>query len=306
MEEMKLPKINQEKINLIKKKSLAKIKNDEGAMQFINFYHISDQTIMDNSSKFLTYIEDRDICKNCQGIQKCKKLFGKIKVDLLYDGEFIDFRYYSCEHVLKEKRIKDSYIIRQFPDEFLNVTLEDVAKIDLNSRKLSLSFLNQLAKSIKKNKSIKNENGLYLYGNKRIGKSIIVASFLNSLYEDKVGPIAYINTASYIKELSDLQFINKEEFENKLNQLFDVPILVLDDFGNEYKSDFVRDTILFPLINERCNNQLLTIFISNYSLEDIETMYSTSYANAPKANQLIQMIKAIAKVIHLDGAPYKF
>lgn len=306
MEQIKLPKINQEKINSIKKKSLAKIKNDEGAMQFINFHHISDQTIMDNSSKFLTYIEDRDICKNCQGIQKCKKLFGKIKVDLLYDGEFIDFRYYSCEHVLNEKKIKDNYIVRQFPDKFLNVTFKDVTKCDYNSRKELLLFLLALKTSILKNKSIKKAKGLYLYGNKLIGKSIIIASFLNGLYEDKVGPIAYINTASYLKELNDLQFINKEEFEKKLNELFDVPILVLDDFGNEYKSDFVRDTILFPLINERCNNQLLTIFISNYSLEDIETMYSTSYANAPKANQLIQMIKAIAKVIHLDGAPYKF
>ena len=68
-------------------------------------------------------------------------------------------------------------------------------------------------------------------------------------------------------------------------------LLVFDDFGNEFKSDFVRDNILYPLLSYRVKNKLFTIITSNYSIEDCASMYQTSNASKPKIEQIRQMLK---------------
>ena len=68
-------------------------------------------------------------------------------------------------------------------------------------------------------------------------------------------------------------------------------VLVLDDFGNEFKNDLIRDSIIFEIISKRSAAHLFTIFTSDFTIEDIITLYSTSKSAALRAKQIGRLIK---------------
>ena len=110
------------------------------------------------------------------------------------------------------------------------------------------------------------------------------------------GPICYLNSTLRLRELNDLGYgKKKEEFDRKLELYSNVPILVLDDFGNEFKTDFVRDAILFPILSTRAGKRLLTIFTSDFTISDVETLYSNTKAGAIRAKQIARLIQSMCK-----------
>ena len=72
-----------------------------------------------------------------------------------------------------------------------------------------------------------------------------------------------------------------------------VPVLVLDDFGNEYKSDYLRDTILFPILSERSKTEKITLFTSDFTFEEIAKMYSGKDSDRIRSNQLKRLLQAM-------------
>ena len=47
------------------------------------------------------------------------------------------------------------------------------------------------------------------------------------------------------------------------------------------------------IITTRCNKKLFTIITSNFSLDEIEVLYSTSNAGAIMSKQIVKTIKAM-------------
>ena len=77
--------------------------------------------------------------------------------------------------------------------------------------------------------------------------------------------------------------------------------MVIDDFGNEFKSDYIRDQIVIPLFAERSRAGLRTYFTSQYTLDEIKQLYSLhkSYIEGSRVSKLIE--KNIDKVIILEA-----
>ncbi|HOH67764.1 MAG TPA: hypothetical protein PLX93_00390, partial [Bacilli bacterium] len=90
-------------------------------------------------------------------------------------------------------------------------------------------------------------------------------------------------------------FNDKSAFAKKIVELSSLPLLVLDDFGNEYKNDFIRDTIVLPILIERAKNQRLTFFTSDFTIDEIAQLYETSKAGAIRAKQLARLLKEMAE-----------
>jgi len=81
----------------------------------------------------------------------------------------------------------------------------------------------------------------------------------------------------------------------KIKELYDLPLLIIDDLGTEKNTEFV-DEIIFDLVNFRYENRLQTIFTSNFSLSEIETKYHERIADR---------IKGMCQVIELKGESYR-
>ena len=135
-------------------------------------------------------------------------------------------------------------------------------------------------------------NWFYLNGGFNSGKSYILACFANQYAEDNDVSVAFVDTTRLIDRLRNYSIKDKKSFSEEMSKLTSVPLLVLDGFGNEYKSDFAFSTVLYPLLGERARNKNLTFFTSDFSYKDIEEMYGKS-VGLPRAKQLISLIKSM-------------
>lgn len=302
MEEMKLPSLNTPKLNEYKLDALKKIKQDDNLKEIILKYNLTDKEIIASASKFLKVQEDLKSCSKCNG--KCHKNPSKIQLGLIFneDNRTFDISFNTCSYYKHMFELQRMFYRIDFPLEFLEF---DFAK-ELTSNDYALSRKKALVHlvSILKNETSK---GLYLVGDNQIGKTFIMALFA-SKYIDKFNTkVAFCSSLDLFKDLNDLFNIKddkKEAFTNELEKLSNIDLLILDGFGNEYKSEYMCDNYLFPLLKNRINNNKLTLFTSNYSLNEIEAMYSFSRTYVFKAKQLCKMINYLAKEIEIISRPY--
>lgn len=284
-----------------RQEALEKIKESGFFADFIEKNEISDLEIMKNASKFLRVLEANEICKNCQGLSKCQKPNKGIRLDLTFDesGD-LTLSLLPCLEQAKLLRINDLFLYRDFPDEYIFYAIEDlISNADFKAvRKNVIAHLVKILKSLE-------TKGLYLTGTRQSGKTFILSVFSKTIAEKNNLKAAFLDCNTRIKELNDLYFIDKNEFNDRLLELMNVDLLVLDDFGNEYKNEIIRDMIVFPLLNERMKKSLLTCFTSSYSLSDVMQMYALRENSSPKAQQLKEIINLMTKQIKLDSLPYR-
>ena len=119
-------------------------------------------------------------------------------------------------------------------------------------------------------------NGLYIYssitGN---GKTTWACKIMN-YYFRKIAfkgsfkcEGLYINVPTFLEDMRKSYTESNVDFDRMLDDARTCKILILDDIGSENPSEWVRER-LYTLINERVNNELVTIYTSNVDLETLE------------------------------------
>ena len=121
--------------------------------------------------------------------------------------------------------------------------------------------------------TVKSGYGIYLFGDKGVGKTHITACMANYLLA-KCVPVLFTNLfeiskavkSTFNRESSQTEQILIEKFSN-------IEVLFFDDLGTEIFTKTSGETwlqgLLFDLINKRYNNKKATIFSSNYSLNEL-------------------------------------
>jgi DNA replication protein DnaC len=181
------------------------------------------------------------------------------------------------------------FLVRDFNDEWLDNVLSDINKTKEKTEAVETYM-----------KYLRNEDNtwLYLTGGIGSGKSFFAAVLSIDLAKKGLkgkSPICFINSAQRLLELSDLNKQKSDEFKKKLELYSTVPVLILDDFGHGLRNDFIRDAIINEIITTRCNKKLFTIITSNFTLDEIEVLYSTSNAGAIMSKQIVRTIRAMCK-----------
>jgi DNA replication protein DnaC len=176
--------------------------------------------------------------------------------------------------------------VRDFPEDWLDY---DFRSLDKNKGRIKL--LAQYKKFVEKG----DNSWMYLYGGPNSGRTFSAAILTNDIAKKNLGQICFLNCSQRIRELTDLLYNDKNRFQKELDRYSNVPVLVLDDFGNEFKTDMIRDAILFPIISARSSKRLLTILTSDFKIDDIITLYSTSKPGAIRAKQIGNLIRMMAK-----------
>lgn len=301
MDKIKLPKIDSDMLSSLQNKFLSEIKNEKMFDEFIKENNITDEEIKNSASKFLKVKEDKQKCVNCKG--KCHKTPEKIQMNLVFDTEtrLVDIDFSTCDFFKKINALKKEYLRIDFPLSYLEY---DYAK-ELTSNdfyKSRSQLIAKLNKILKENTS----KGIFLKGNNKIGKSFIMALFSKKYLEKNNTKVAFCASDDIFKELMDLNFQDKDATRDLLNDLINIDLLVLDGFGNEYKSDFVRDNFVYPLLASRFEKNKLTMFTSNFSIKDITDMYSTNVASKPKAKQLSSLLSNMCEEVELNSYPFIF
>lgn len=257
------------------------------AVKYCKNLGMSTEVMEDNVIKIYDFVRDINYCDKCPGIKNCTKDNAYLNSKVTFNNGIVETQLIPCRALLKRVSFERQFLVQDFPDAWLDDSMNDVNKT--KERRNAFSAYNKYVKD-------EQTNWIYLTGGIGSGKSYLAAIMAIDLAKKALKgkvPICFIDSAKRILELNDLNKKNNDEFKKKLEQYSNVPVLVIDDFGHEFVNDFIRDAIINEIISTRCNKRLFTIFTSNYSLNDIEVLYTTSNRGAIISKQIVKTIKAM-------------
>lgn len=293
MEKIKVPDLAIGEVDDIVEQMVERIKSDPLVYEEIKRLGLSELVIRKNIGTLIDYQNNMHACEACPGADDCHKVYPLLQMELVVDGDRIDRQFKPCPKILEKLDLEKRFIQSDFPSEWKSAKIVD---INVKHR-----YRDPYIKAIK---SLENTEGkwLYVHGTPRQGKTYIAAVFCTFWAKQMQKNIAFLDSSRRIKELADLTFSNKDEMARLLQAYQNVDVLVFDDFGNEYKSEFIRDTIVYPLLSERSKKRLTTIFTSDFSLSDIEQLYAINKTGAIRAKQMVRLIRShVGDEIEISG-----
>ena len=121
--------------------------------------------------------------------------------------------------------------------------------------------------------TVKSGYGIYLFGDKGVGKTHLTACMANFLLAERI-PVLFTNLFEISKSVKSTFSRESSQTEQALIEKFSsIDVLFFDDLGTEIFTKNSGETwiqgLLFDLINKRYNKQKATIFSSNYSLNEL-------------------------------------
>lgn len=248
----------------------------------------SEKEFDDYLGYFLSYYEDKVCCDRCKNPKKCPKQFDGIALDL-YRSEFgIERKFSLCPARELERTIALNYQIRDFPNSYLSLTIEDIDTTYSRER-------TELEYAIFETdiEEITTSAGIFVYGPSGCGKSYPLIALCNEFVRDNK-KCSYVETRNFLEALKN-NLNNKEEYFSLMAKVKEVDVLVLDNLGDEKISEWTRDDIISGILDYRIKNDLLTYITSSYTLEELVSLYEVSKTNSEvgkiKANKFIEKIK---------------
>lgn len=287
MEKLKIKNLNITADDALIQQMKQSLADSPSIIKFCKDIGMDEKVMNENIIKINDLIRDNNYCRKCPGLQKCKKENAYLVTKITYFNKVVESQLIPCRELLRRVSFERQLIIKDFPDEWLNNTLSEVDKS--RNKTEAIRTYNDYLKNV-------NNNWLFLTGGIGSGKSYLAAAFAVDLAKRTLkgkAPICFINAPKRFLELNDLNKQNSSGFKTKLELLSTVPVLIIDDFGQELKNDFIRDVVVNEIINTRCNKKLFTIITSNFSLAEIEGLYGTNSARAIMAKQMVKTIKTM-------------
>lgn len=261
------------------KETLEKVQNDLSLEQGEDLFAslLSDQKVMQNflSLGFSTedvkdyliplseYQVSLHACAHCKNVNACQNSIPHFTYQLaVEDDGSLGLRMGRCEKILEKELAASRFLLRDFPEEWLLKFKEE--PMTRNRKEVTLAYAKMNA----------SKPFLYIKGALGTGKSF-QAALLALAFVRRGEEAAFISCPkrfeTIMKSVSDYK--NPNAFRDLFTKLLEVPLLVLDDFGAEYKTAKERDLFLLPLLEERRKEGKFVIFTSRESYQDIAKEY---------------------------------
>ncbi len=225
--------------------------------KLISEQHYSPSDVEKNIMPFLAYLVSEQKCQKCQRLEECSQSQQGKKVKLKMMSNHFDPYFDSCDRLLLQESNKTHLIASGY--NFDQVKRPEIT----NEREEILAKMKTIIKNVKNDSPTK---GLYIYGAHGVGKTYLLAYLANELAKTKK-KIIFIYFPDLVRKIKSS--ISNNSLEAVIDELKEVDILIMDDFGAETCSSFVRDEILGPILQDRMNNNLLTFMSSNLDDDDL-------------------------------------
>ncbi|MBR4262640.1 MAG: primosomal protein DnaI [Bacilli bacterium] len=277
-------KLREEFINSLKDKDFKKL---------ISTLDLPEDVLMKYTSRLEECSFECSNCSKCSGLLECKNnVRGYVLTPEITKGKKLLFGYVACKYT-KLEEYKDNITLFDIPKEIRDASLSSIYTNDVNRveilKKIKSYYTNYFTET--------RDKGIYLYGSFGSGKTYIISALMNELAKKDVKSIIV-----HVPEmLRDLKESLDTDYRDKFSLLKTVPILVLDDIGAEYLTNWTRDEVLEPLLHHRMNENLPTFFTSNLTMEELEKHFVLQNTSIDKINarRIIERIKKLADPVAL-------
>ncbi|WP_419334763.1 ATP-binding protein [Spiroplasma endosymbiont of Sarcophaga variegata] len=256
------------------------------------------------SSLFEEYLNNYHYCESSPNLLFCQQQFKGYKYYFKKEADKLFLTRVECNHTItlnEVNKVKNNYLYYDFSDELLKLRLNDIKKDE------NFNNMHQIIVEMVKFVKGQRQKGLYIYGEPGVGKTYLLIRLANVLANNnwKVAFISVINLINRVKESFNI-------FNNKSSLVVDLlraDVLFLDDIGGETISPWVRDDLLFRILNDRISHQLPTFFSSNFTTTALTTIYANvkneigdKEINKVKVLRIVDRIRGLATELELIGS----
>lgn len=253
------------------------------AIEIIQELNLTRDEILNDYDKILFYASQNECCRLCKGLKYCNKSKKGYVLTLTRneDNQIVETMG-LCKYYKDFDKKYQNIWYSSYPIDALINPLSEEEFVALKN--LAPASYNDMFKALYHKIMTK---GCYIHclnGKQRKQFVYGLATMVSYEYTCCVTRIS-----SLLTELKSL-FNDKESFEELLNKFYNAQIVILDDVGGESVTAWSRDEILLPLLNHRLDQNLTTIFISEFAIEQLPLLY-TLQNDELKAKKFISKIK---------------
>ncbi len=221
------------------------------------------------------YVCDYLICSKCLGLEKCTKE-SYVTTNINVRSGVVEEQFIPCKEILKLTTLNTRYTLRDYPQEW---NILDIKTGNLDTSKKRYDAIQR---------AYFERKSTYIQGADKTGKSYLAVAITNEIAKDGVDKICYLDSVYRFNEINKA---SEEEREEIIKRYSRCNLLVLDNFGEEFVNDFIRDQIIKKIIKFRSERQLETIYVSKLSFNELFEHYITvSKDSRYKAKELVDII----------------
>ncbi len=275
-----------------KKDIINLILKDEETAKFIKDNKINDDEIINSFAKLSLYQANKKACLNCDGSICNSDAFGlRSYLELDQNGR-IRIVYEDCP------------LVKVFDPNNLEVMDYTDPDITIEMNKARLGLLKRLNKFSENYKNGKFAKGIYLYGPYGVGKSLIILNYAKQLVSDG-SKVLFTYYPDLVRRIQSM--FGTGELESLILKLKKADILIIDDIGREANTPYIRDEILGPILQYRCDNNLPMFMTSNREFDLLEKHLSetASSVDSVKAKAIMARIKYLMDEYELVDKDYR-
>lgn len=272
------------------------LKNEE-FKELVEKINLPKKKLISYTSEIMDSAKECSNCKCCTNILGCKnKIMGYAYTPKVDEFDNLYFAYEACKYKKKmeneNKYLNNVYTINE-PKEIRQASMKDIITTDKN-RYETIKYLTKFIKNYQKDK---NQKGLYLHGNFGCGKTYLIAAAFNELAKEGVKSAIIF----WPEFLVDLKGSFGSSFNEKMDYIKKVPLLLIDDIGAENTTSWGRDEIFCPIVQYRMQEKLPTFFTSNLDIKSLELHFAVNKDNASyiKARRIIERVKQLTSDIEI-------
>ncbi|GMG76245.1 primosomal protein DnaI [Priestia megaterium] len=262
--------------------------------------HELDEQMVDRGlMKMHEFIDQSKCCDKCPSLQSCVNMVKGYHPQLVVKGRNIDLQYERCPRKVQEdeRKEQESFIQCMYvPKEILQATMSDI-EIE-QGRFEAIKLVRDFVREYEPNKKMK---ALYLHGSFGVGKTYFLGAIANALAEKKVkSMILYV--PEFLRELKGS--FQDQSFNEKIEYVKKVPVLMLDDLGAESVTSWMRDDVLGTILQFRMLENLPTFFSSNLNFKELQhhlTYTQRGEQEELKAARVMERIKSLAIPVEMNG-----
>jgi len=205
------------------------------------------------------------VCPICGGI-------GYLRRDVpIDDPNFGVLELCECQKKSREDQITARLLEISNLSAFKEKTFEtfNIHSHDGKTKNATLEFAFNTAK----NYAAHLNGWLLLMGGFGSGKTHLAASIANQVVTDGTRTL-FLTVPDLLDWLRSTFSSQESTYQNRFDEIRNMPFLVLDDFGTQNATDWAREK-LYQIINYRYINQLPTVFTTNLNINAIEDRISS-------------------------------
>ncbi|USS87599.1 primosomal protein DnaI [Fructilactobacillus hinvesii] len=280
-------------------KLLQSVYADPDVQKFIQQHQseLAPQAVQRSASKLYEFVTEKNKIKAGQST------FAPGYVpQLVLNDHLIEVAYRPTPEFLRQKKQ------RQMQHNFLTVGMTaDIKRVNFedyeptpDQEEVIIDLIDFIEKYETNPKD--HQKAIYLYGPFGVGKTFVMAAMAHRL-SDHGFKTMLVHFPSFAVDMKNS--IGDNTLKEKLDQVKQMPILIIDDIGADSMSQWVRDEVLGVILEYRMQNQLPTFFTSNFSMTDLAkdhlAVTNRNEEEPLKAQRLMERIKFLARPVYLNG-----